>query len=218
MLKYRILFGRLLVERELLARIARVYLDETPLSELFNQNRFNYLHGMSGSVAQLAWDTIQEAIIDFQLSGIGLKGAVRELQSRFVALQKKDKSIVFPDFETVIRTESMKITNAAAWISTMEVGSYADGLLWGFSYHAVGDSRTSQTHLAQQGVCAPVDDPFWNEWAPPNGYNCRCWLVPEWSKPSRIKKPHRNIKPDDYFALNFGKVVLDYEKKYGQKK
>ena len=83
-----------------------------------------------------------------------------------------------------------------------EVGSYADGLLWGFSYHAVGDSRTRETHLAQHGVCASVDDPFWNEWTPPNGYNCRCWLISEWEEPSSYKQPRRDLHPDPGFAFN----------------
>ena len=146
------------------------------------------------------------------------------MKRRFQEEQEKeniDMSKVLPNAETVVRTESMKILNAEAWRSATEVGSYADGLLWGFSYHAVGDSRTRETHLAQHGVCAPVDDPFWNEWAPPNGYNCRCWLISEWEEPSSYKQPRRDLHPDPGFAFNPANNVsgrVPQQKKQEQKK
>lgn len=34
-----------------------------------------------------------------------------------------------------------------------------------------------ETHRALEFTTLPVDDPFWNEYTPPNGYNCHCFLV-----------------------------------------
>ena len=31
-------------------------------------------------------------------------------------------------------------------------------------------------HEAREGMVAPVDDPIWNSWYPPNGWGCKCWL------------------------------------------
>ncbi len=31
-------------------------------------------------------------------------------------------------------------------------------------------------HEAKQGLILPVDDPFWDEWMPPNGWGCKCWV------------------------------------------
>ncbi len=31
-------------------------------------------------------------------------------------------------------------------------------------------------HVEKDGLILPVDDPFWNEWFPPNGWGCKCWL------------------------------------------
>lgn len=31
-------------------------------------------------------------------------------------------------------------------------------------------------HAIKEGLILPVDDPFWNEWMPPNGWGCKCWV------------------------------------------
>lgn len=32
-------------------------------------------------------------------------------------------------------------------------------------------------HLALDGTCLPVDDPFWDVWYPPNGWGCKCGVI-----------------------------------------
>ncbi|HMP93206.1 MAG TPA: phage minor head protein, partial [Phnomibacter sp.] len=32
------------------------------------------------------------------------------------------------------------------------------------------------SHKALEGIVLPVDDPFWNQYAPKNGWNCHCYL------------------------------------------
>lgn len=31
-------------------------------------------------------------------------------------------------------------------------------------------------HLDKAGMILPVDSPFWDEWMPPNGWGCKCWV------------------------------------------
>jgi len=45
-----------------------------------------------------------------------------------------------------------------------------------FRYDAVGDADTRPNHAAGEGFIAGVDDPIWNRYRPPNGYNCRCMI------------------------------------------
>ena len=44
-------------------------------------------------------------------------------------------------------------------------------------YSAVRDSRTRAAHAGWHGTILPVDDPFWETHAPPNGWHCRCKLI-----------------------------------------
>ncbi|MEY4534393.1 MAG: hypothetical protein RLZZ246_711 [Planctomycetota bacterium] len=43
-----------------------------------------------------------------------------------------------------------------------------------FRFDAVGDSDTRDNHDAADGMILRVDNPAWNNLAPPLGYNCRC--------------------------------------------
>lgn len=46
-----------------------------------------------------------------------------------------------------------------------------------WTYHAVKDTHTRKTHLDQNRKTYPADHPFWAEWYPPNGFNCRCTVT-----------------------------------------
>lgn len=43
-------------------------------------------------------------------------------------------------------------------------------------YVAILDQRTRPEHAARHNVTLPVDHPWWDVWAPPCGWNCRCSL------------------------------------------
>lgn len=43
-------------------------------------------------------------------------------------------------------------------------------------YVALLDNRTRPAHRARHNIVLPIDHPFWNLWAPPCGWNCRCTL------------------------------------------
>jgi len=45
-----------------------------------------------------------------------------------------------------------------------------------FEYDAVMDADTRGNHAALNGLTAAQDDPLWDLYAPPNGFNCRCDL------------------------------------------
>lgn len=44
-------------------------------------------------------------------------------------------------------------------------------------YQAVNDERTREAHAQLDGVTLPIDDKFWQQYFPPNGWNCRCDVI-----------------------------------------
>lgn len=41
-------------------------------------------------------------------------------------------------------------------------------------YNAIIDDATRDEHAALNGIIRHINDSFWDEFFPPNGYNCRC--------------------------------------------
>lgn len=75
--------------------------------------------------------------------------------------------------ETVYRTNMASVYNTSTRYNaaTSRTTPY-------LMFSAVGDSRTRQSHQELDGVIKPADDPFWNRYTPPLGYNCRCSIIP----------------------------------------
>jgi len=44
-------------------------------------------------------------------------------------------------------------------------------------YRTAGDDHVRPEHAALDGITLPFDDPFWDQYYPPNGWNCRCTVV-----------------------------------------
>jgi SPP1 gp7 family putative phage head morphogenesis protein len=47
-----------------------------------------------------------------------------------------------------------------------------------WQYWTAGDLRVRPAHAALDGFCARAIDPVWLRIYPPNGYNCRCGVIP----------------------------------------
>lgn len=72
----------------------------------------------------------------------------------------------------------------------------ADGA-WGFRY-----VKNTERHAALHNTTLPINDPFWDIYTPPNGYNCQCTL-------EKIYTPAISYKPSG--------VVIDEEFKFKPK-
>ena len=46
-----------------------------------------------------------------------------------------------------------------------------------WEYRTAGDDRVREEHAALEGITLPPSDKFWNDYYPPNGWNCRCTAV-----------------------------------------
>lgn len=61
---------------------------------------------------------------------------------------------------------------AAKWERIME-----DGDRYNLQYRTAKDDKVRPEHAELDGVTLPPSDPFWAEFYPPNGWNCRCTVV-----------------------------------------
>lgn len=52
-----------------------------------------------------------------------------------------------------------------------------DGDRYHLQYRTVNDDKVRPEHAELDGITLPPGDPFWEEYFPPNGWNCRCDVV-----------------------------------------
>jgi len=58
-------------------------------------------------------------------------------------------------------------------------------------YRLGPSERHRPAHEAKAGMILHVDDPFWDEWMPPNGWGCKCWV----RQITRAEAERRGISP-----------------------
>lgn len=68
---------------------------------------------------------------------------------------------------------NMRVSYAAGHWASFERNKAARPYL---RYVAILDQATRPEHAARHNLCLPVDHPYWDVWAPPCGWNCRCTL------------------------------------------
>ena len=89
---------------------------------------------------------------------------------------------------------------AAIWESFME-----DGDRYNLQYRTQMDEKVRPEHAALHGVTLPPSDRFWEEFYPPNGWNCRCTVV----QVRKSKYPATNHDE----AMSLGDDALQRDKK-----
>ncbi len=89
---------------------------------------------------------------------------------------------------------------AAKWERFME-----DGDRYNLQYRTAGDGKVRPEHAALNGVTLPPSDTFWEEYYPPNGWNCRCTVV-------QVRKSKYPATPHDE-AMALGEEALQRDTK-----
>ena len=67
--------------------------------------------------------------------------------------------------------------SASAEMAAKWEGFMQDGDRYNLQYRTQKDDKVRPEHAALDGVTLPPSDPFWEEFYPPNGWNCRCTVV-----------------------------------------
>lgn len=75
-----------------------------------------------------------------------------------------------------LRAEYNFVTASAEMAAKWE-GFMQDGDRYNLQYRTQKDDKVRPEHAALDGVTLPPSDPFWEEFYPPNGWNCRCTVV-----------------------------------------
>ena len=89
---------------------------------------------------------------------------------------------------------------AAKWEGFME-----DGDRYNLQYRTQKDDKVRPEHAALHGVTLPPSDHFWEEFYPPNGWNCRCTVV-------QVRKSKYPATDHDK-AMSLGDEALQRDKK-----
>lgn len=115
--------------------------------------------------------------------------------------------------KTIYRTNMSSSFNAGRWKHFEENKDSRPYL----EYVAVMDPSTRDEHAALNGEIHPVGSSFWNTYAPPNGYNCRCRLrslsMLQAKRAGGSTKTPPGIKPHEAFRTNTGKKQWKPRKK-----
>ena len=104
--------------------------------------------------------------------------------------------------ETVMRTNLQQAYMAGRWDALSD--PFVSDVFPYLQYIAVMDANTRPSHAAMDGFTAPRDDPEWDTWYPPNGYNCRCdvFEIDKWEAKGITPDSPRGVMPDPGFEFN----------------
>lgn len=80
-----------------------------------------------------------------------------------------------------------------------------DGNRYNLQYRTAGDTKVRPEHAALHGVTLPMSDPFWEEFFPPNGWNCRCTVV-------QVRKSKYPVTDHDE-AMSLGELATGKDSK-----
>lgn len=76
-------------------------------------------------------------------------------------------------------------------------------------YRTVGDGNVRPEHAALDGLILPANDPRWDKIFPPNGWKCRCRVVPLMAHEVKdVDFTEMQKRCDDYFGTKEWKTVV----------
>lgn len=181
----------------------RVPLDIDQLQNKYNTNALRTVSGASDFIETEIRKTLQELIGN----GAHNREAIETLRNKFASLgiaPTEDYRL-----EALFRTQTQLAYAAGKWQAEQDPA--IQEILWGYKYVTIGDSRVRDEHIPLEGVTLPKDDPFWDRFTPPNGWNCRCSVIPIFDKREEVPPPVADenggpITPALGFDFNPGKV------------
>jgi len=183
----------------------RLKTDPAALARLETTFQTSALRVMS-NVRAATEKKLQRAVLISATKGEHVRDGVKRLKRAFDAsgITPRHKS----HLETIYRTQTRMAYSAGRYQA--EQHEAVQEILWGYRYVTTGDDRVRENHIGLHGTVAPKDDPIWTKITPPNGWNCRCELIPLFRK-TKIRMPPKMAVPDRGFSFNPGTVFTPAE-------
>ena len=129
---------------------------------------------------------------------------------------KKTGTDIFKNYnENYLRAEyNAAISQSRSASMWMDIESNKE-LLPMLEYVTVGDGRVRPEHAMLDKIKRPVDDKFWNNYFPPNGWNCRCTTLQSDDTDKTSLKGFtqpKTVPPE--FMMNAGKDKIVFSDKH----
>lgn len=187
-------------------------------------------NGFGKSLVEVEWNSPDFKMLTalrenvFQFSGAKQYHQVREMVDaiydgnniRPFSEYKKTASDIFRNYnENYLRAEyNSAIAQSRSASMWMEIEQNAE-LLPMLEYHTVGDGRVRIDHAMLNGIKRPVSDKFWDNYFPPNGWNCRCTtLQTDEEQKTSLKGFKQPSTVPDVFMMNAGKQKIVFSPKH----
>ena len=89
----------------------------------------------------------------------------------------QDAQTIYPEYNQSYLQAEYGFATQSAQMASKWNDYEADGDRYNLQYRTAGDDRVRESHAILQNTTLPPSDPFWSEYFPPNGWNCRCTAV-----------------------------------------
>lgn len=129
---------------------------------------------------------------------------------------KKTSKDIFQNYnENYLRAEyNAAISQSRSASMWMDIENNMDVLPM-LTYNTVGDGRVRPEHAMLDNISRPVKDKFWNNYFPPNGWNCRCTVIQsDEENITSLKGFKQPTTVPDVFMMNAGKDRIVFSDKH----
>jgi len=133
--------------------------------------------------------------------------AVDEYKSNFYAFKRAAEPIFGTYNQDYLQAEYQTAKASARMASDWKRIEIDKDVLPLLKYQTVGDGRVRPTHQQLDNIVRPVNDPFWKQYYPPNGWRCRCTVAQLAKDEEPLTDMSGFTPPDDVpplFRMNAG--------------
>lgn len=195
--------------KEVMAKKNNTRFQEIELRHMTPEDALQYFKNkaffMSGLERDFILKKVKQVLYNSIKTGSTLKDTIHAVETELTPYFEKglvdEEALTGYRLETVVRTNTNEAYNEGrkAFFQAPELEGYVQA----YQYSAILDDRVRPNHAWMDAKIYDVNDPIWDVWTPPNGFNCRCLLVPITADEEWAESPERpeasGISPDSGF-------------------